>query len=200
MIFYKHTPSPKIRGEIFSQIINKHERENVEHLRVYDARNEDVRKINRNSREFDWKRSQKLKNSHRTLNHFPIKHLRGQTWYSFSFTSSAHSGFVSWGRKMFGRAIKTVLRRELLVAQQGSQKTLTRTILTSDTSFYKHRLADNDNDIIVYSPLPSLNYPECTIDQYVWNDFNKWSSKTALVRNEKNILRRKVLHSSDDHR
>lgn len=85
---------------------------------------------------------------------------------------------------MFGRAVKTVLRRELLGATKRSEKTLTRTILTSNASFHKALLADNEKDIIVYSPLPSLNYPECTIDQYVWNDINKWSSKTALVRND----------------
>lgn len=83
---------------------------------------------------------------------------------------------------MFGRAVKNILRQELLSKGHASQKTLTRAILTSQTTFYKHHLADNEKDIIVYSPLPSLTYPECTIDQYVWNDFNKWSSKTALVR------------------
>lgn len=83
---------------------------------------------------------------------------------------------------MFGRAIKNIIRQELLgKVQQRNQKIITRAILTSKNSFYKHDLADNQNDIIVYSPLPSINYPECTIDQYVWNDFNKWSSKTALV-------------------
>lgn len=88
---------------------------------------------------------------------------------------------------MFGRVVKNIIRKELLGGggRQWSQKTLTRTILTSDDSFYKHHLADNENDIIVYSPLPTLNYPDCSIDQYVWNDFNKWSSKIALVSNKR---------------
>ena len=83
---------------------------------------------------------------------------------------------------MFGRVVKNIIRKELLDKSQRSQKILTRAILTSPTTFYKHRLADTEKDIVVYSPLPSIDYPECTIDQYVWNDFNKWSSKTALVR------------------
>jgi hypothetical protein len=83
---------------------------------------------------------------------------------------------------MFGRAVKNIIRQELFgKGQQRSLKIITRAILTSQKSFYKHNLADSENDIIVYSPLPSINYPECTIDQYVWSDFNKWSSKTALV-------------------
>lgn len=84
---------------------------------------------------------------------------------------------------MFGRAVKNIVRQELLgQGQQNYQKILTRAILTSKSSFYKHNLADNQNDVIVYSTLPSINYPDFSIDQYVWKDFNKWGSKTALVR------------------
>ena len=83
---------------------------------------------------------------------------------------------------MFGRTVKNIIRQELLgKGQQRYQKIISRAILTSKNSFYKHDLADSQNDIIVYSTLPSINYPDCTIDQYVWNDFNKWGSKTALV-------------------
>lgn len=85
---------------------------------------------------------------------------------------------------MFGRVVKNIIRKELLDKTQRSQKILTRALLTSQTSLYQHHLADNEKDIVIYSPLPSINYPDCTIDQYVWNDFNKWSSKTALVRRE----------------
>jgi hypothetical protein len=83
---------------------------------------------------------------------------------------------------MFGRTVRNIIKKELLGGSQRSQQILTRAILTSENSFYKHHLADNENDVIVYSPLPALNYPDCTIDQYVWKDFLKWSSKTALVR------------------
>jgi hypothetical protein len=101
----------------------------------------------------------------------------------FPFTSFAHSGFVRQSQKMFGRAVRNIIRKELLGSpQKKSHKILTRAILTSESSFLKHNLADTENDIIVYSPLPSINYPDCTIEQYVWNDFNKWSNKTALVR------------------
>jgi hypothetical protein len=91
---------------------------------------------------------------------------------------------------MFGRAVTNIFRQELLSkGQQRSQKILTRAILTSKSSFYKHDLADNQNDIIVYSTLPSINYPDCTIDEYVWTDFNKWSSKTALVSEEQKFIK-----------
>lgn len=85
---------------------------------------------------------------------------------------------------MFGRVVKNVIIKELLLSGQGSQKILTRAILTSEAPHSKHRLSDDENGVIVYSPLPSINYPNWTIDQYVWNDFSKWSSKTALVRKE----------------
>lgn len=83
---------------------------------------------------------------------------------------------------MLGKVVKTIVRQELLgAAWTRSQRILTRALLTSQSTFYRHHLADNEKDIIVYSPFPSLNYPDCTIDQYVWNDFNKWSNKTAVV-------------------
>lgn len=98
------------------------------------------------------------------------------------FVPFAHSGFDWRRRKMFGRAVKNIIRKELLGKGQRSQRTVTRAILTSHNLFQKHHLADNENDIIVYSPFQSINYPNCTIDQYVWQDFNRWSSKIALVR------------------
>ncbi|KAG5680265.1 hypothetical protein PVAND_009784 [Polypedilum vanderplanki] len=78
---------------------------------------------------------------------------------------------------MLGRAVKNVL----FGGSRLSQKQLVRAILTSKDSFYQQPLANNKEDVIVYSPYPSLNYPNCTIDQYVWADVNKWSHKTALV-------------------
>lgn len=90
---------------------------------------------------------------------------------------------------MFGCAVRNIFRKELLGKGQ-HQKFITRAILTSSTSFYKHHLADNENDVIVYSPLPSIPYPDVTIDQYVFGDINKWSNKTALVRNERLCTRK----------
>lgn len=120
-----------------------------------------------------------------TLNHFPLSMmiiipLTVAQWNSRSFRF--HSGLVFRRAKMFGNVVKTIVRQELLFAPWArSQRILTRALLTSQGTFYKHHLADNEKDIIVYSPFPSLNYPDCTIDQYVWNDINKWSSKMAVV-------------------
>lgn len=89
---------------------------------------------------------------------------------------------------MFGHAVKNLIRKEFLKnGKAASHKVITRAILTSQKTFYKHHLADTQNDIIVYSPLPSLNYPDCHIHEYVWNDFNKWSNKTAMVRKLKHF-------------
>lgn len=76
---------------------------------------------------------------------------------------------------MLRRAVKT------FILTKNHQKTITRAILTSNHQFYKQVYAEKDNDTIIYSPLPSIDYPDCTIDQYVWQSVNKWSSKTALV-------------------
>lgn len=88
-----------------------------------------------------------------------------------------------------------MLRRaaqNFILSSKTHQKTLTRAILTSNRVFVKQVVAEKDNDTVVYSPLPSLVYPDCSIDQYVWKDVNKWSSKTALVskkasKDEKNL-------------
>lgn len=135
----------------------------------------------------------KPKTSFWTLNHFPAivncrccfydQKIYVREFFIFSYVR-VHSGFVYQPRKMFGQAVKTFIRKELLNNGQLTQKLITRAILTSETSLYKHNLADNENDVVIYSPLPSINYPDCTIDQYVWNDVNKWSSKTALVRDK----------------
>lgn len=86
---------------------------------------------------------------------------------------------------MFGRVVKNIIRKELLGnGRVRSEKFIVRAILTSETKFHKHNLTDGEKDVIVYSPLPSLTYPDWTIDQYVWNDLNKWTSKPALVRIE----------------
>jgi len=42
------------------------------------------------------------------------------------------------------------------------------------------KLQDNQ-DYIVKSPLRSLVYPNCSVDQYVWADYKKWNNKVAIV-------------------
>jgi hypothetical protein len=87
---------------------------------------------------------------------------------------------------MLGRAVKNVL----FGASRLSQKQLVRAILTSKDSFYQQPQTSNKEDITVYSPYPSLNYPNITIDQYVWADVDKWSQKTALVSSPHSFIRR----------
>ncbi|KAL7020464.1 hypothetical protein ACKWTF_011545 [Chironomus riparius] len=36
-------------------------------------------------------------------------------------------------------------------------------------------------DYIVRSPLRSLDYPNCSVDQYVWADYKNWSNKVAII-------------------
>lgn len=36
-------------------------------------------------------------------------------------------------------------------------------------------------DYVVKSPLPPLNYPKVSIDQYIWTDYEKWINKVAIV-------------------
>lgn len=79
---------------------------------------------------------------------------------------------------MFKRAVQKIL----LPNNRLNQKNLVRAILTSKDSFYQQPLANNKEDIVVYSPFPNLDYPNLTIDQYVWADVDKWSNKTAVVR------------------
>lgn len=85
---------------------------------------------------------------------------------------------------MFGRAVKNILRKELLNKGQRSEKSFKRTILTTQSALCTSRKAEDKSDSIINSPLPSVKYPEWTVCQYVWNDINKWSDKTALVRSE----------------
>jgi acyl-CoA synthetase (AMP-forming)/AMP-acid ligase II len=52
--------------------------------------------------------------------------------------------------------------------------------------FYKPTIlartfTNNKLDIIVKSSHPSIDYPNISIDQYVWKNVSKWSDKTAIV-------------------
>ncbi|XP_070493219.1 uncharacterized protein [Chironomus tepperi] len=78
---------------------------------------------------------------------------------------------------MFRRAV----HKALLQSNQINQKNIVRAILTSNETFHQQPLANNKEDIVVYSPFPSLDYPNVTIDQYVWTDVEKWINKTAIV-------------------
>lgn len=80
---------------------------------------------------------------------------------------------------MFGRIVKNILCNEL---RGETQKIMVRTIGTSTLCL--HPETQNEADVIVNSTFPPMACANLTIDQYVWNDLNKWSSKTALVRIE----------------
>lgn len=88
---------------------------------------------------------------------------------------------------MFGQVVKNIIRKEVLDKGQKCQKLLNQISLIPQSSFCTSKTKQNVNDIIIKSPLPSVDYPEWTIDQYVWNDLNKWSAKTALVRSTNNL-------------
>ena len=60
-------------------------------------------------------------------------------------------------------------------------KTAVRTILTSKDTFQQQPLVKEKEDIIVHSPYSSLEYPDISIEDYVFADVNKWENKTALV-------------------
>lgn len=125
--------------------------------------------------------------SHRKSFPPKYKHCRNLVWPFTSFIS-----FRCRDKMLSRAAIKNIIRQELLgFGKQWNHKTLVRSILTSGTSSNNHHTTSNAKDIIVNSPLPSLNYPDCSIDQYVWNDCNKWSNQTALVSK---ILARQNVH------
>jgi len=84
---------------------------------------------------------------------------------------------------MFRRAVQ----KALIKSNHINQKNIVRAILTSNGSFHQQPLANDKEDIIVYSPFPSLDYPNVTIDQYVWADVDKWTNKTAIVRKKEKI-------------
>lgn len=79
--------------------------------------------------------------------------------------------------------LKRAVQKILLQNNRLGQKTLVRAILTSKDSFYQQPLANNKEDIVVYSPFINLHYPNVSIDQFVWADIDKWINKTAIVRN-----------------
>lgn len=82
---------------------------------------------------------------------------------------------------MLARVSINTIRPELLGKARRCQRFISRSILTSNSSFPKHHLASSENDVIVQSPHPALHYPNFSIDQYVWKDLSKWSHKPALV-------------------
>lgn len=57
-------------------------------------------------------------------------------------------------------------------------KIFIRAISTSKVSriYYSHE------EFVVKSQLPSLTYPNLSIDQYIWKDIGKWTDKVAIVR------------------
>lgn len=84
---------------------------------------------------------------------------------------------------MLSRTARNLIRNELLGGRNrlSVSKTTVRAILTSKDTFQQQPLASNKEDITIHSPMPSIDYPNISIDQYVWADINKWSNKTAVV-------------------
>ncbi|XP_070492543.1 uncharacterized protein [Chironomus tepperi] len=78
---------------------------------------------------------------------------------------------------MFTKKLRTLLLRDFNFYCKSRQftKVFNRAICTSNIKF------NSKQDFIVKSPLKSLAYPDCSIDQYVWADINKWSNKIAIV-------------------
>ena len=98
---------------------------------------------------------------------------------NFRLSLSLHFSFDRRSLKMFSRVIRNYVRNEFLGKKRWE---LVRTIFATPSSLNRQNYADNSEDIIVSSPLPSINYPDLTIDQFVFNDINNWSKKTALVK------------------
>lgn len=73
------------------------------------------------------------------------------------------------------------IARNLIRNENFGRVSTTRTIITSKDSFQQQPLVNNKEDITIYSPFPSIDYPNLSIDQYVWADVNKWANKTAVV-------------------
>jgi hypothetical protein len=78
---------------------------------------------------------------------------------------------------MLSRAARNVLIGKC----QGNQKKFVRAILTSKDPLYQQPLANNREDVTIYTPFASIDYPKVRIDQFVWADVNKWMDKTAIV-------------------
>jgi hypothetical protein len=83
---------------------------------------------------------------------------------------------------MLSRTVRSVVRRSGGLLGRNNQVNNVRTILTSKDSFQQQPLTSNKEDITIYSPFPSIDYPNVSIDQFVWADLNKWGNKTAVVR------------------
>jgi hypothetical protein len=81
---------------------------------------------------------------------------------------------------MLSRTVRSVVRKSGLLGRSNRVNSV-RTILTSKDSFQQQPLTSNKEDITIYSPFPSIDYPNVSIDQYVWADLNKWGNKTAVV-------------------
>ena len=91
---------------------------------------------------------------------------------------------LRWHVKMLSRTARNLVRNELLGGRMNRlsvSKTTVRTILTSKDTFQQQPLASSKEDISIPSPMPSIDYPNISIDQFVWADLNKWSNKTAVV-------------------
>ena len=78
---------------------------------------------------------------------------------------------------MFVKKFNKIIFKDLSIYCNSRQfnKIFSRVISTPNI-----KLQDNQ-DYIVKSPLRSLVYPNCSVDQYVWADYKKWNDKIAIV-------------------
>lgn len=76
-----------------------------------------------------------------------------------------------WVAELLKSSIKgqhKILKRALLTSQQGNKPNKTKQLL-------------NETDFIVRSPYESVEIPDQTIDQYVFDKISRWSHRDALV-------------------
>jgi len=93
------------------------------------------------------------------------------------FSHSIQSSFWIQIEKMFIKKFNEIILRDFIFYCKSRQfsKNFCRAVSTSHNKF------NSNQDFIVKSPLKSLVYPDCSVDQYVWSDINKWNNKIAIV-------------------
>lgn len=104
-------------------------------------------------------------------------------------TACSHSYFITSSKKMFVKKFNKIIFKDLGFYCNSRQfnKIFSRVISSPNVK------QNSQQDYIVKSPLRSLVYPDCSVDQYVWADYKKWSNKVAIVsQNQKEKLSKKL--------
>ncbi|CRK98690.1 CLUMA_CG012130, isoform A [Clunio marinus] len=66
-----------------------------------------------------------------------------------------------------------ILRRSL--------KELNERLLTTSQVGKQRNLGNNESDVVVASPFPSINYPDYKLHELIWNNLHQWDKKTAVI-------------------